>query len=279
MTYRDYLLLAKKINKKNEQINKIILLKFINKDLSWLYANLSQTIAIDFLESYLQLVKKFVAGYPLQYIIGYQWFLDHKFVVDNRVLIPRNETEELVKNVFVYAQNIFNNDNLKVLDLGTGSGAIAISLALKKPNWNIVASDISKDALTIAKINNDNFNLKNINFVESDIFTNLKNHKFNIIISNPPYIDETANTFSKHNLQYEPKLALFADHKGLYFYEVIFQQCNAVLEKSFLLAFEFGFDQKEALTILIKKYLPQYNYKFIKDINNKWRMLFIWQTL
>lgn len=276
MTYRDYLLLAKKINKKNEQINKIILLKFINKDLSWLYANLSQTIAIDFLESYLQLVKKFVAGYPLQYIIGYQWFLDHKFVVDNRVLIPRNETEELVKNVFVYAQNIFNNDNLKVLDLGTGSGAIAISLALKKPNWNIVASDISKDALTIAKINNDNFNLKNINFVESDIFTNLKNHKFNIIISNPPYIDETANTFSKNNLQYEPKLALFADHKGLYFYEVIFQQCHAVLEKSFLLAFEFGFDQKEALTILIKKYLPQYNYKFIKDINNKWRMLFIW---
>lgn len=279
MTYQDYLLLAKKINRKNEQINKIILLQLLNQDLSWLYANLNQPVTIDFLDSYLALINKIVAGYPFQYIIGYQWFLGHKFVVDDRVLIPRSETEELVKNVFVYAQNIFDNDKLKVLDLGTGSGVIAISLALKQPHWNIVASDISKDALKVAKINNDNFQLNNIKFIESDIFTNLKNHKFNIIVANPPYIDEQANTFVMDNLQFEPKLALFAHNKGLYYYEVIFQQCHIFLEKLFLLAFEFGFDQKESLTILIKKYLPQYNYKFIKDINQKWRMLFIWQAL
>lgn len=279
MTYKDYLLLARKINKKNEQINKIILLQFINKDLSWLYANLNQTVIINFLPSYLTVIKKIVAGYPWQYIVGYQWFLDRKFIVNNSVLIPRSETEELVKNVFVYAQNIFNNDNLTVLDLGTGSGAIAISLALEKPNWDIVASDISKNALNIAKINNDNFNLNNIKFIKSDIFINLKDYKFNIIVANPPYVDKTANTFLTHNLQYEPELALFADNKGLYFYEQIFQQCHLVLKQSFLLAFEFGFDQKEALNSLIKKYLPQYNYQFVKDINNKWRMLFIWQAL
>lgn len=279
MTYKDYLLLAKKINKKNEQINKIILLQFINKDLSWLYANLNQTVTTNFLASYLKVIKKIVAGYPWQYIVGYQWFLDRKFIVNNSVLIPRSETEELVKNVFVYAQNIFNNDNLTVLDLGTGSGAIAISLALKKPNWHIIASDISKDALNIAKINNDNFNLNNIKFIESDIFSNLKDYKFNIIVANPPYIDKTVNTFLVDNLQYEPELALFADNKGLYFYEQIFQQCHLVLKQSFLLAFEFGFDQKAALNSLVKKYLPQYNYQFVKDINNKWRMLFIWQAL
>lgn len=279
MTYKDYLLLAKKINKKNEQINKIILLQFINKDLSWLYANLDQPVTTNFLESYLKLIKKIDAGYPWQYIVGYQWFLDRKFIINNNVLIPRSETEELVKNVFVYAQNIFNNDNLTVLDLGTGSGVIAISLALKKPSWNIIASDISKDALNVAITNNDNFNLDNIKFIESDIFSNLSNHKFNIIIANPPYIDKTANTHLIHNLQYEPALALFANNKGLYFYEQILQQCHLVLTQSFLLAFEFGFDQKEALSNLIKKYLPQYNYQFVKDINNKWRMLFIWQAL
>ncbi|WP_425381205.1 peptide chain release factor N(5)-glutamine methyltransferase [Spiroplasma endosymbiont of Polydrusus pterygomalis] len=279
MTYKDYLLLAKKINKKNEQINKIILLQFINKDLSWLYANLNQTVTTNFLPLYLKTIKKIVAGYPWQYIVGYQWFLDRKFIVNNRVLIPRSETEELVKNVFVYAQNIFNNDDLTVLDLGTGSGVIAISLALKKSNWDVIASDISNNALNIAKINNDHFNLHNIKFIESDIFNNLKDYKFNIIVANPPYIDKTANNFLIDNLQYEPELALFAANKGLYFYQQIFQQCHLVLKQSFLLAFEFGFHQKAALNDLIKKYLPQCNYQFVKDINNKWRMLFIWHAL
>lgn len=280
MTYKDYLWLASKINSQYQHINKIILLDFINKDLSWLYANLNQPVTVDFLDAYLTIIKKFATGYPWQYIVGYQWFLGHKFFVNNKVLIPRSETEELVKNILLISKNIFNNvNNLKVLDLGTGSGVIAISLALEQPNWKIVASDISKDALNIAKINNDNFKLNNITFIESDIFTNLKNHKFNIIISNPPYIDEKAKTFLTHNLQYEPKLALFANNKGLYFYELIFQQCHIFLEKSFLLAFEFGFDQKVALTVFVKKYLSQYNYKFIKDINKQWRMLFIWKVL
>lgn len=279
MTYKDYLLSAKKINQENEQINKIILLQFINKDLSWLYANLNQTVATNFLVSYLKIIKKIADGYPWQYVVGYQWFFNQKFIINNNVLIPRSETEELVKNVFVYAQNIFNNDNLTVLDLGTGSGVIAISLALKKPNWEIIASDISTDALNIAKINNDNFKLNNIKFIKSDIFTNLKDYKFNIIVANPPYIDKTANTFLRDNLQYEPELALFADNKGLYFYEQIFQQCYLVLKQSFLLAFEFGFDQKIALNSLIKKYLPECNYQFVKDINDKWRMLFIWRIL
>ncbi|WP_308149608.1 peptide chain release factor N(5)-glutamine methyltransferase [Spiroplasma sp. AdecLV25b] len=277
MTYKDYLLAAKHINHNDEKVNKIILLYFIEKDLSWLYANMDAEIENTFLEQYLLLIEKYITGYPLQYIIRYEYFYGNKFFVDNRVLIPRSETEELVNYVFDYAKNIFHDDKLSILDLGTGSGAIAISIALAKPQWKVVASDISIAALEVAKINCKNYNLNNIRFIESDLFSNLKNHKFNIIISNPPYIDETSDTYLMSNLQYEPKSALFAEENGLLLYKLIFQRCSEFVTKPFLLAFEFGFDQKKALEILVKKYLYNYHYQFVKDINGKWRMLFVWQ--
>lgn len=277
MKYKDYLLAANCINKSDEKTNKIILLHFIEKDLSWLYANMDLKIENDFLEQYLYLIEKYVAGYPLQYIVCYQYFYGNKFFVDDRVLIPRSETEELVNYVFEYSKNIFHNDKLSVLDLGTGSGVIAISIALKKPQWKVVASDISVAALEVAKINGKSHNLKNIKFIESDLFSNLKNHKFNIIISNPPYIDQTSDTYIISNLKHEPQSALFAKENGFLLYKLIFQQCANFLSKPFLLAFEFGFDQKEKLEILVKKYLCAYHYEFVKDINGKWRMLFIWQ--
>lgn len=277
MTYKDYLLAAKHINYNDEKVNKIILLYFIEKDLSWLYANMDAEIENTFLEQYLLLIEKYITGYPLQYIIRYEYFYGNKFFVDNRVLIPRSETEELVNYVFDYAKNIFYDDKLSILDLGTGSGAIAISIALAKPQWKVVASDISIAALEVAKINCKNYNLNNIRFIESDLFSNLKNHKFNIIISNPPYIDETSDTYLMSNLQYEPKSALFAEENGLLLYKLIFQRCSEFVTKPFLLAFEFGFDQKKALEILVKKYLYNYHYQFVKDINGKWRMLFVWQ--
>lgn len=277
MKYKDYLLAANCINKNDEKTNKIILLHFIEKDLSWLYANMDLKIENDFLEQYLYLIEKYVAGYPLQYIVCYEYFYGNKFFVDDRVLIPRSETEELVNYVFEYSKNIFHNDKLSVLDLGTGSGVIAISIALKKPQWKVVASDISVPALEVAKINGKSHNLKNIKFIESDLFSNLKNHKFNIIISNPPYIDQTSDTYIISNLKHEPQSALFAKENGFLLYKLIFQQCTIFLSKPFLLAFEFGFDQKEKLEILVKKYLCAYHYEFVKDINGKWRMLFIWQ--
>lgn len=277
MKYKDYLLAANCINKNDEKTNKIILLHFIEKDLSWLYANMDLKIENDFLEQYLYLIEKYVAGYPLQYIVCYEYFYGNKFFVDDRVLIPRSETEELVNYVFEYSKNIFHNDKLSVLDLGTGSGVIAISIALKKPQWKVVASDISVPALEVAKINGKSHNLKNIKFIESDLFSNLKNHKFNIIISNPPYIDQTSDTYIISNLKHEPQSALFAKENGFLLYKLIFQQCANFLSKPFLLAFEFGFDQKEKLEILVKKYLCAYHYEFVKDINGKWRMLFIWQ--
>lgn len=277
MTYNNYLQLAKTINSKNEKINKLILLFLIKKDLSWLYANLNQNITVDFLNSYLELIKKYAAGYPFQYIIGYEWFYGHKLMVNSSVLIPRSETELLVENVFAYAQTIFNHNQLTVLDLGTGSGAIAISLALQKPQWKIVASDISNDALQVAKINGQNYQLNNINFIASNLFANIAAQKFDIIVANPPYIDQKSNTFLVKNLQHEPATALFAPNKGLYFYELIFQQCHSFLQQKFLLALEFGFDQKPQLTKLVKTYFSQCHSEFVQDNNGHWRMLFIWR--
>jgi len=278
MTYQDYLLAAKLINH-DEKVNKLILLSFIEKDLPWLYANLHQTINSFFLKSYLALITKYVEGYPFQYLVHYQWFYGHKFFVDPRVLIPRNETEELVSNVLSYSQKIFQEQSLKVLDLGTGSGAIAISLAIAKPTWKIFASDISSDALAVAKINCNNHHLNNVALIKSNLFENLQNQQFNIIIANPPYIDQDSNTF-KNNLKHEPALALFAKNKGLFFYFLILQQCLQFVTKPFLLAFEFGFDQKTALEIIVNQnFNNNYHYQFQKDVKNNWRMLFIWPAL
>lgn len=216
---------------------------------------------------------KILKGKPLQYVLNKAWFCNLEFYVDSRVLIPRSETEQLVTNLIEYLKDK-SNVAKNVLDIGTGSGCIAITISKNFPQFNVFASDISKDALDVAKINNDRLNTK-VNFIEGNLLEPFleKDIKFDILISNPPYI-LNESTVDNMVLDYEPHLALFASPSTFY-YEEIFKNCHKILNDTALLAFEIGEDMEVDLTILIKKYFPLCHYRFAKDLYNKTRFMYI----
>ncbi|MDO5569291.1 MAG: peptide chain release factor N(5)-glutamine methyltransferase [bacterium] len=216
-------------------------------------------------------IQELILGKPLQYIIGNVSFYGYKINVNKDVLIPRFETEELIYYTLKYIKNNFL-DNISILDIGTGSGAIAITLKHLLPNSTIDAIDISTDALEIAT-NNAKLNNTSINFFKSDIFSNVKK-KYNLIISNPPYIgyNEQIMDIVKDN---EPHIALFAKNNGLYYYEQILKNINNHLEDKYLIAFEIGCKQGLSIIKIANNYLPSANIIIKKDMQNKDRFIFI----
>ena len=187
---------------------------------------------------------------PIQYIIGDVDFYGNKIKVNKNVLIPRFETEELVENTIKIIKERFNK-NIKLLDIGTGSGCIIISIKKELNNIDAYALDISKEALEVAEENAKNNNVK-INFINSNVFSNIK-EKFDVIISNPPYIayDEEIMDIVKNN---EPHLALYAENNGLYFYEEILSNANKYINEKYLKAFEIRIKQYKYINELRKKY-------------------------
>ena len=233
---------------------------------------------IDYLKKYLpkekleEGLKKLEEGQPVQYIVGNVDFYDINLLVNKNVLIPRFETEYLVEKTINYAKKL--KEPLDILDIGTGSGAIAITLA-KHLNSKVIATDISEKALEIAQKNAKRNNTK-INFKQSDILKSVKG-KFDIIISNPPYIskDETIDPLVKNN---EPSLALYADNKGLYFYEEILKNIKPYLKEKSIIAFEIGMTQSKDITKITQKYLPKAKIITEKDLTGKDRYIFIFNN-
>lgn len=217
-------------------------------------------------------IKRLENGEPVQYIVGNVNFYGYELMVNNDVLIPRRETEELVEEVLKRSQ-VFSNPT--IIDVGTGSGAIAISLS-KELNKHIYASDISSSALDIAKSNSIKNNA-DVTFLEGDMLIPYikKNIKVDIIVSNPPYIkeDEEIEDIVKNN---EPHLALYAKNNGLEFYESILKNAKNILNNNFLIAFEIGYTQGEDIKMLAKKYLGDVTVEIKKDLSLKNRMLFVY---
>ena len=217
-------------------------------------------------------IRRLKEGEPVQYIIGNVDFYGYILDVDNRVLIPRRETEELVEEVINRLKK-FNKPT--IIDVGTGSGAIAITLS-KKINMKVYASDISLDALEVAKKNVDKTNA-NVVLYHGDMLKPYieKNMKIDIIVSNPPYIkeDEKIEDIVKNN---EPKIALYAKNNGLEFYESILKDAKKVLNNKFLIAFEIGDSQGEEIKKLAYKYLGDVKVEIKKDLSLKNRMLFVY---
>lgn len=211
--------------------------------------------------------------YPIQYLVGYEYFFDKKVFVNEDVLIPRMETEEVVlefvKNI---KENYTPEDKLKILDLCTGSGAITIGINkyLKEYNIEYYASDISKEALKVAAANFQYHNI-DVNVVESDLFENMSGLKFDGIISNPPYISK--NGIVDDNVaKYEPNIALFANNDGLEIYERILDEVNNHLKEKSLLCFEIGYDQGQKIQNILINQKVFTKFDIIKDMNSKDRI-------
>ena len=217
-----------------------------------------------------QALAKLHEGYPVQYIIGDVEFYNSIIKVNENVLIPRFGTEFLVEKTINYAKEMFNK-KIDIIDLGTGSGCIAIALK-KELDSNITAIDISFEALKLAK-ENAKLNQVDIKFIEGDIAKKPQG-KYDILISNPPYIPYDGFVEEKVK-KYEPHLALFAADDGIYFYKKILEYSKDILKEKFLMAFEIGSDERESLTKLLEEHYPNYKYEFQKDFNNLDRYLFI----
>lgn len=199
-----------------------------------------------------------------QYITGKAYFLDLELAVDERVLIPRPETEELVD--LVLKEN--SKADLRVLDIGTGSGAIAISLKSARPDWQVTASDISQGALQLAE-ENSKLNQVSLDFVESDVFGQITG-TFDVIISNPPYIAYgDKDEVGMNVLASEPHLALFADEDGFAIYRQIIEGAGEHLSENGKLYFEIGYKQGDGLRALLSKHFPQKRIRVLEDIFGK----------
>lgn len=242
-------------------INKIISLGISKREAEELIA-VSKDIEHDY-----ELLKD---GYPIQYLIGYVDFYGYRINVNEDTLIPRYETEYLVEKVISICNKMFSN-KINILDIGTGSGAISIALK-DKLNSMVIGCDISDKALKMA-LNNAKMNNLDINYVKSDIFSNI-NGKFDVIVSNPPYIsrDEVIMDSVK---KYEPNIALYADNEGLYFYEEIIENAKKFLNDKFLIAFEIGWWQGNLIYNIAKSYFNDSVIKIEKDLTGRDRYLFI----
>ena len=209
---------------------------------------------------------------PIQYVIGNVNFYGLKFIVNKNVLIPRFETEELVEHVVEYAKSL-NKDKIKILDLGCGSGAIGLTLKSILKDSEVTLVDISKEALEVAKLNANNLNL-DVKFIESDWFSNVKLEKYDIIVSNPPYIraDEEIEEIVRDN---EPSLALYGGVDGLDCYRKILANIKPYLNDKFLIAFEIGESQKEEIYDIVNKYLYDVEITCKKDLYGRNRMIFV----
>ena len=207
---------------------------------------------------------------PAQYIIGHAEFFGMQLKVDERVLIPRPETEELVE--LILAEN--PKENLKVLDIGTGSGAIALALAKNRPDWTITAADISQDALDLAMENANNQGLT-LFFIKSNCFSEISS-KYDIIVSNPPYISRVDEAEVGLNvLHSEPHLALFADEDGLAIYRRIAEESKDYLNDGGKIYLEIGYKQGQSVPALFKENFPKKRVRTLKDQFGQDRMVVV----
>ena len=214
--------------------------------------------------------RKLANHMPAQYIIGHAEFFGMQLKVDERVLIPRPETEELVE--LILTENL--KDNLRVLDIGTGSGAIALALAKNRPDWSVTAADISQDALDLSLENAHAQNL-NLSFIKSDCFSEISS-KYDIIVSNPPYISrEDQEEVGLNVLHSEPHLALFADEDGLAIYRRIAEDSKGYLNDGGKIYLEIGYKQGQSVPALFMENLPEKRVRTLKDQFGQDRMVVI----
>lgn len=247
-------------------VSKMLLQYILNQDKQYLIVNQDEIITKEIENKYQILIEKIIKGIPIQYITNNQEFMKLNFYVDENVLIPQPDTEILVEEVIDICNisELKEMETIKILDICTGSGAIGISIAKNIKNVKIVESDISIKALQIAKLNCERNDLKEkIKFIQSDMFKKI-DEKFNIIVSNPPYIGKDEIKRLDKSVQNEPHLALDGGIEGLDFYKILINESYKYLEKDGYLCMEIGYNQKQKVKNLLqesKKYKQIYSKK------------------
>lgn len=256
---------------------KILLAELLNKNPLELLTCLDEVVEDDLVEIYKKEIEALKTGKPIQYVIGNVNFYGDKFYVNENVLIPRFETEELVENTINYVNEIFK-EPIDIIDLGTGSGVIGLTLEKKVSTNSVDLVDISEKALEVTHKNCGNFNSK-ANIILSDMFDNIPNtNKYDLVISNPPYIktDEEIEEIVKNN---EPHIALYGGEDGLDFYKKILYSVKPYLKEKSIIAFEIGYTQAEDIKKIVQEVLPTSKVIIKQDLSEKNRMMFIFNNI
>ncbi len=276
MTYKKLLKEAtQKIEKADLETNvaKLLLIHYTKENIANIYANLDELVDVEVVKLFNIAIDKYVNEHiPLQYITGEQAFFGYDFMVNEDVLIPRRETEELVERVIYYIEDNYNDKNIDVLDVGTGSGCIAVTLDKELKNINVTATDISEKALNVA-INNNKQLGANVIFKLGDLFEPIKNKRFDVIVSNPPYI-AIEGPIGK-TVKHEPKVSLYGGNDGLDFYKRIIKESKKHIKKGGLIAFEHAFDTADRLKEIALKYYKNANVILYQDLSGFDRITFI----
>lgn len=260
---------------RDENAGEILLCHYMGVNRASLLASLRDELSLEVWSEFEAAVHLHGAGEPIQYIMGYEEFYGRRFLVNKEVLIPRPETEELIYYALQRVEKLFGEQKLCLVDIGTGSGAIAVTMKLERPSCNVIATDIAKESLLVAEKNAAELGA-DVQFVEGDLLSPfIGEQRFDVILSNPPYIPNgDIESMSVVVTEHEPHRALFAGDDGLDLYRRMMEQLPLVMKERALIGFEIGAGQSEAVSQLLKNTFPSAQVEVVYDINGKDRMVF-----
>lgn len=259
---------------REETAARLLLQHVTNKNFSALMMAMHEPIEETLVKTFEAMVHEHVKGRPVQYITGVEEFYGRTFLVDESVLIPRPETEELIVGTLERMRKLFPTNNLRLADIGTGSGAIAITMKCEVPELTVVATDLSDVALQTAQKNAEQLQAE-LTFRLGDLTAPLVGEKYDVILSNPPYIAfDDLQGMSEVVTEHEPHSALFADEDGLILYRKLAEQVGPLLHDTALIGVEIGYTQGEQVASYFRAHFPHARVDIVKDINGKDRMVF-----
>jgi release factor glutamine methyltransferase len=248
---------------------ELILCDLFDFDRLHLYLDGPSMIDDDILQKFNDIIEKRLTRYPLQYILGNAWFYGRKFLVNEDVMVPCPETELLLETA-LRATRFCGSDPVRLLDIGVGSGVVAVSARLENEDLDITAVDISEDALHVARVNAGRFEVEDkIRFFKSDLFEVFgPDDKFDIIVSNPPYVSDSEYEQVEPEVKADPKLSLLAGSTGLDVIQRLIAEAPDHLMRPGFLLFEIGFDQADEIFELVKDDGRYCDYSLLKDLSD-----------
>ena len=262
-------------NNREKEVARYLLQHVLQKNYSDLMMTIYDEITPKAFNTFWTYIEEHATGRPFQYIIGQESFYGREFLVNEHVLIPRPETEELIEEVKKRTAKLFEMSQLvEIADIGTGSGAIALTIKKEITNANVTATDISPEALSVAKQNAERLKAE-VEFKQGDLLAPIVEQKWDIILSNPPYIGaHEAESLSDTVIDYEPHLALFAEEDGLQLYRKMAEQLPTIMNKPSFIGFEIGYEQGIAVQKMLQNAFPLALVEVVQDINQKDRFVF-----